>query len=298
MTLNGSRRVPREFDRLASSYARRHTQKSAREAREFIDWIQVRCQESILDAACGPGALARAVARRGAQAFALDISPRMLEFVGSERHRWLIFPTLGDVETLPYAEESFDLVACAYAFANFPSPLTVLREFARVTRADGRIAIIDVVAPENPRQHSRLNEVEARRSHLDTHILSRAQFLHFFEAAGLVVLRSASHRRRQSVREWVELSPALRHQPAARVRSLLRKSANHQRMGLYAHRPGRAQLLTRTTEWFLLCKPTPSARPLKDQVEADIETGARRSEDDSCGRLTFPLRCSGQVSAG
>jgi len=260
-TLDRCRRVPREFDRLARLYARYHTRKSAHEAREFTDWIRLRPHESILDAACGPGALARTMAGRGARAFALDISPRMLELVCSEHRRRPVFPTLGDVQTLPYAAGTFDLVACAYAFANFPSPLTILREFARVTRAEGRIAIIDVVAPENPRQRSRLNEVEARRSRLCTHILSRVQFLRLFEAAGLVVLRSASHRRRQSIREWLELSPALTHQPAARIRHLLEKSGDCRSTAPHAHRRGSTCSVTHTTEWFLLSKRPPSASP-------------------------------------
>jgi ubiquinone/menaquinone biosynthesis C-methylase UbiE len=253
MNLTSSRQVSREFDRLASSYARHQTQKSAREARLFIDWIGLRPHEFVLDAACGPGTLARAIARRGARVFALDISPRMLEL--AQRYgccRRLAGLIIGNVERLPYASGTFDLVTCTYAFANFRKSLGTLREFARVTRADGRVAIIDVVAPENPRRRSWLNQVEARRSHLDTHILSRTQFLKLFEAAGLVLRRSESHCRRQRIREWLELSPALTKQSAARIRCLLR---NSQRINPSAQRRGpHEQCVSYTTEWFLLYK--------------------------------------------
>jgi ubiquinone/menaquinone biosynthesis C-methylase UbiE len=253
MTLTSSRQVSREFDRLASAYARRHTQKSAREACQFTDWIGLRPHEFVLDAACGPGALARTIARGGARVFALDISPRMLEL--ARRHgccRRLAGLIIGNVESLPYATGTFDLVTCTYAFANFRKSLGTLREFARVTRADGRIAIIDVVAPENPRRRSWLNQVEARRSHLDTHILSRSQFLKLFEAAGLVLRRSASHCRRQRIHEWLELSPALTKQSTARIRGLFRKS---QRIKPAPQQRGRdEQYVSYATEWFLLHK--------------------------------------------
>ncbi|MGO9273738.1 MAG: class I SAM-dependent methyltransferase [Terriglobia bacterium] len=247
--------VPREFDRLASTYARCRTAKSEREGREFADWFGLRSQESVLDAACGPGTLAGIMARRCARTFALDISPRMLEL--ARRHdRLRQAPlTVGDVETLPYAGGTFDVVTCTYAFANFRQPLSVLREFARVTRADGRIAIIDVVAPADPKRRSRLNQAEALRSHLDTHILSRGQFLKLFKAAGLVVLRSACHSSCQSVREWLERSPARIKRPA-RIREVLPKLVDGARAEPRSGQRTSGPFVSYTTQWFVLCKRT------------------------------------------
>jgi ubiquinone/menaquinone biosynthesis C-methylase UbiE len=254
MTHHGSCRVQREFDRLASTYARCHTAESEREGREFTDWFGLRFQESVLDAACGPGTLARLMARRGAQTFALDISPRMLELARrNDCHRQAPL-TVGDVETLPYAAGTFDVVTCAYAFANFRQPVKILHEFARVTRPDGRIGIIDIVSPGDPKRRSRLNQAEACRSHLDTRIPSHTQFLRLFEEAGLVVLRSACHPRRQSIREWLERSPARIKQPI-RIREMLAKLVDRGKAEPDSEQTT-SNFVSYTTQWFVLCKRT------------------------------------------
>jgi len=245
--------VAREFDRLASVYARCRTGRSEREGREFADWLGLRSDEVVLDAACGPGTLAGIMARRSARAFALDISPRMLELARGSDRQGQIPLTMGDIEALPYADGTFDLVTCTYAFANFRQPAKVLRELARVTRPEGRIAIIDVVAPANPKRRLRLNQIEARRSHLDTHIASRAQFVKLFESAGLVVLRSACHFCRQSVRQWLERSPARIGQPA-RIREALLKFVDGTRAAPQSGRRTSGYFVSYTTQWFVLLK--------------------------------------------
>jgi ubiquinone/menaquinone biosynthesis C-methylase UbiE len=256
--LSKCHRIPQEFDRLADSYARLNRRRPGREATRVIDWMRLPPHALVLDAACGPALWARTLAESGARSIALDISPRMLELARCNDSHRAVPLTLGEVEALPYGAGTFDLVACSYAFANFPRPLAVLGEFARVIRPEGRIAIIDVVAPENRRWRSRLNQVEACRSRLYTRILSRTQFLKLFEAAGLVVLRSAAHSSVQNTREWLELSPALRRHSAARIRGLLQSI---RRTASSSERPGPEHSVRYTSGWFLLARTGTTQAP-------------------------------------
>lgn len=107
----------------------------------------------VLDIATGTADVALAIARRhpDCEVVGLDPSARMLE-IGRDkiRKRELddrIELQLGDAETLPYADDSFDGVTIAFGIRNVPDRLRALGEMARVTRAGGRITILELGEP-------------------------------------------------------------------------------------------------------------------------------------------------------
>ncbi|MGH9007439.1 MAG: ubiquinone/menaquinone biosynthesis methyltransferase [Acidimicrobiales bacterium] len=98
----------------------------------------------ILDLACGTGDLATLVARHGHQVLGSDLSAGML----SARHH--PFPAVqADAVALPFATGSLDGVVCGYALRNFTDLAASLAEAARVVRPGGRLAVLEVAAPEN-----------------------------------------------------------------------------------------------------------------------------------------------------
>ncbi|PYV06276.1 MAG: hypothetical protein DMG26_03570 [Acidobacteria bacterium] len=237
MTLRLRRAIEREFDCISSAYSRLSAQKSEREVREVAAWIAPRRDEWVLDAACGPARLARALAPRC-----------QLHSAGS------VLFAVGDVERLPYRSRSFHLATCAYAFANFPDPLKVLQELARVTRRDGRIAIVDLVAPEDPAQRGFLCRLETLRGHLPARILSRSEFDALFRRAGLLLESCRFARRRRRFRDWLRLSPAAIRDPrrAHRLRRMLLDSLDGHRGGLAPRRLDGDIVFHHTTGWFML----------------------------------------------
>jgi SAM-dependent methyltransferase len=100
-----------------------------------------RAGEDVLDAATGTGEVAIRVARTGARVRAIDISGPMLE--KARRHaEELGVPVefdLGDVEYLPYDDDTFDVVASNFGLIFAPDHANVAAELARVTRPGGRI---------------------------------------------------------------------------------------------------------------------------------------------------------------
>jgi demethylmenaquinone methyltransferase/2-methoxy-6-polyprenyl-1,4-benzoquinol methylase len=99
---------------------------------------------TILDLACGTGDLAALVARSGNRVLGSDLSAGMLS---ARRHR---FPVAqADALALPLATGSVDGVVCGYALRNFTDLAASLAEAARVLRPGGRLAALEVAAPEN-----------------------------------------------------------------------------------------------------------------------------------------------------
>ena len=256
MTLRLRRATQREFDCISRAYSRLSVERAEREVREVVAWIAPRRDERVLDAACGPARLAQALAPRVERVCGVDLCASMIRLAREcQLHSaGSVLFAVGDVERLPYRSRSFHLATCAYAFANFPDPLKVLQELARVTRRDGRIAIVDLVAPEDPAQRGFLCRLETLRGHLPARILSRSEFDALFRRAGLLLESCRFARRRQRFRDWLRLSPAAIRDPrrAHRLRRMLLDSLDGHRGGLAPRRLDGDIVFHHTTGWFML----------------------------------------------
>lgn len=88
----------------------------------------------ILDVGCGTGANLELLAHYG-EAEGVDISPDALAFC---RARGLENVRLGSAETLPYADNSFDLVTALDVVEHLDDDLVGLKEMRRVLKRGGR----------------------------------------------------------------------------------------------------------------------------------------------------------------
>lgn len=100
---------------------------------------------SVLDVGCGSGIFCGLAAAGGARAAGLDASAALIE-IARERVPGGDF-RVGEMESLPYPDDAFDLVTGFSAFQFAADPVAAVREAARVARA-GRV----VVAVFGPRE--------------------------------------------------------------------------------------------------------------------------------------------------
>jgi ubiquinone/menaquinone biosynthesis C-methylase UbiE len=99
----------------------------------------------VLDAGCGTGFLAFELAARGHRVVGVDFAPGMIE---EARRKAVAQPASvrfeeGDVEQLPFAEASFDLVVSRHVLWTLPHPDAAIDEWIRVLRRGGRLVVID-----------------------------------------------------------------------------------------------------------------------------------------------------------
>jgi SAM-dependent methyltransferase len=105
--------------------------------------------EHVLDVACGTGVVTRNVAistgPKG-RAVGLDHNPDMLDVArqitlnpsSAARVEW----REGDAGAIPFENETFDLVLCAFGLMFFPDRVAALKEMRRVLKSDGRLTLI------------------------------------------------------------------------------------------------------------------------------------------------------------
>ncbi|MFC4551186.1 MULTISPECIES: class I SAM-dependent methyltransferase [Halorussus] len=120
-------------------------------AERLVDRVGVRDGDTVLDAGCGTGIVARLAASRASEGGAvvgLDVNEGMLDVAreADDEDRPPIEWRRGDATDLPFPDGSFDVVLCQQALQFFPDPVAALREMRRVLTPEGRVGI-DVWRP-------------------------------------------------------------------------------------------------------------------------------------------------------
>jgi demethylmenaquinone methyltransferase / 2-methoxy-6-polyprenyl-1,4-benzoquinol methylase len=105
----------------------------------------VRPGDDVLDACCGTGDLALAALGAAGRVTGLDFSERMLERAvrKSSSVEWM----RGDALDLPFPDHCFDAVTVGFGVRNLEDLGRGLREFHRVLRPGGRLAVLEITPP-------------------------------------------------------------------------------------------------------------------------------------------------------
>jgi SAM-dependent methyltransferase len=122
--------------------------------RQMLDLARIQPGQRILDVAAGAGEPAVSAAERvgpGGYVLATDISEGIVELalqVARERGLKQIETRAMDGEKLDLPDASFDAVLCRLGLMYMPHPVTALREWRRVVRPGGRVAVAVFSTPD------------------------------------------------------------------------------------------------------------------------------------------------------
>jgi SAM-dependent methyltransferase len=119
-----------------------------------LERVQLRPGRLVLDVGCGVGAFVRLVSERGAKAFGLDASAALLDL--ARRRVPDADLRVGDMEALPYADDTFDLVTGFNSFFFANDIVVAIGEAGRVAKPGAHV-VIQVWGP-----HER-NDLEAMK---------------------------------------------------------------------------------------------------------------------------------------
>ncbi len=178
--------VRQQFDRVAANYRTSAVHAQGQDLPVMVEAAALRGGERVLDAGCGAGHTAAIFAPHVAEVVALDFTASMLrqvEVLAQERRLANITTRLGDVESLPFADATFDLVVSRYSAHHWLRPQQALCEFRRLLRPDGQVILSDVVGLDDPICDTYLNAIELLRdpSHVRNYTLE--EWRTFFNTA-------------------------------------------------------------------------------------------------------------------
>lgn len=118
--------------------------RSAYEA--VFDWYGLKTGAAYCDVGCGAGMAAELAVARGAAVAGVDAADKLLA-IARQRVPGGDFRQ-GDLERLPFANGTFDLVTGFNAFQFAADPVTALREARRVAKPTGRIVVMTWGTPD------------------------------------------------------------------------------------------------------------------------------------------------------
>lgn len=198
--------VARRFDVVAEHYRTSAVHASGEDLTQLVAAAALTGHEQVLDAGCGAGHTALALAPGAAHVTAIDLAAAMLaqgRQLADARGLTNMTFQAGDVEALTFADASFDLVTSRYSAHHWPHPQRALAEFRRVLRPGGRVLLADIIGYDDFVCDTHLQAIELLRdpSHVRDH--TRAQWLHMLTRAGFTPKVRFTWRLRLDFSTWV-----------------------------------------------------------------------------------------------
>ncbi len=193
--------------------------------------------ERALDAGCGTGALAYALAPHVAEVVGLDPSPAYLEAARRGAPANCVFLE-GDAMALPFEYGSFDISGCLRVLHHVRRPELVVSELARVTRPGGRILVADQLGSVDPVVSLELDRFERARDASHQRLLPDGDIRYLLDANDLLVVANEVVREQRELECFLDLA-GLEGEQRQRVSRMAPAPVFEVEMGWYvAVKPG------------------------------------------------------------
>jgi ubiquinone/menaquinone biosynthesis C-methylase UbiE len=198
--------VSKQFSPRAAAYVQSAVHSQGEDLEELAQFAQAGGFKRALDLGCGGGHASFALAPHVDEIVAYDLSAEMLSAVAGEAQR-RGFANLGTqqgtVETLPFADASFDFAVTRYSAHHWHDIRAALREARRVLKPGAAALFMDAFAPAHPLLDTFLQTIEMLRDPSHVRDYSLAEWTDMLRQAGFAPAPATERKVRLEFESWI-----------------------------------------------------------------------------------------------
>ncbi len=172
------------FDEMAVEYENSYF---GRMSGKLYDKVALKVEhfrhEFILDLGCGTGNLLEILKKYKSKLYGADISSEMIKYARERLGNYAELK-VADSESLPWEDNSFDIIVCTLSFHHYPNPGKSLNEMKRVLRKNGHIIIAEGLLPALIRDIANLLLKSKFNKTGDVRVYSKYEWLNMLRSAG------------------------------------------------------------------------------------------------------------------
>ncbi len=209
MIASNSEKIRSSFTKQASGFENGTMNFTKREYLEYmISCVDPKVSDTVLEVASGTCICGRSFAPLVKKVICLDMTEAMLNVGRCEADKRGISNmefVRGDAESLPFANESFDIVLSRLAFHHFSDPKKCFDEMTRVLKKGGKLAVIDMEAADEALRDTE-DKIEKARDPSHVRNLSIKEFEEMFREARVKVVKENRTDIPVSLDAWLKLT--------------------------------------------------------------------------------------------
>jgi len=148
------------YDLAASDYDKKEKYLNSFEIDKLLPLLNDIKGKNILDVGAGTGRIACELVNGGAQVTALDVSEKILSVLKKKNAK--IKTVVGEAESIPFEEETFDVVVATFLIVHLKDPTKFFDEVYRVLKPGGLFLVTNINQKEPPIVKTKVGDIQIK----------------------------------------------------------------------------------------------------------------------------------------
>lgn len=136
------------YDLASSTYDKKLSYLNSFEKNQVLPILGDLKNKTVLDVGAGTGRLSIMLEQAQAKVTALDVSEGMLKILHQKNKR--IITVIGEAESLPFEDNSFDIITAAFLIVHLKNPKLFFDEAYRVLKDGGQLLVTNINQKDPP----------------------------------------------------------------------------------------------------------------------------------------------------